>query len=308
VENVMRYTLEQLETFAVVAQAGSFSAAGRKLGKTQSTVSVAIANLEVDLRVELFDRSSKIPTLTAAGVKLLAEAETILERCRELGAHANSLSNVLEPRITLAIEIPYRKLIEPLRAFAGQFLFVDLDIRNPVHGDVHEMVLSGEAQLGIAFAKPDTWHELGFMQMGKLILSHVVHRDHPLARQRSVSFETLHTFRHLVFSAHSTTLPSSEYFSATSNWQVDNYLALLEMTRAGLGWTSMPRQLILGELERGELVELSPQAYPHTDWLVGVDLIWSKRQPLGKAAEWLKECFASHKVFELDRNGQSTTL
>ncbi len=304
----MRYTLEQLETFAVVAQTGSFSAAARKLGKTQSTVSVAIGNLEVDLKVELFDRSSKIPTLTAAGVKLLAEADTILERCRELEAHANSLSSVLEPRITLAIEIPYRKLIAPLTAFANQFPFVDLDIRNPVHGDVHQMVLSGEAQLGIAFAKPDTRRELSFMQMGKLILSHVVHKDHPLAQQRSVSFETLHTFRQLVFSAHGTTLPSGEYFSATSNWQVDNYLALLEMTRGGLGWTSMPRQLILRELEQGELVELSPQAYPHTDWLVGVDLIWSKCQPLGKAAEWLKECFARHKVFELDRNGQSTTL
>ncbi|WP_134928929.1 LysR family transcriptional regulator, partial [Pseudomonas protegens] len=48
----MRFSLEQLQMFVQAAQTGSFSAAARKLGKTQSTVSVAIANLEADLGVE----------------------------------------------------------------------------------------------------------------------------------------------------------------------------------------------------------------------------------------------------------------
>ncbi len=55
----MRHSPEALTAFAEAATLGSFSAAARKLGKSQSTVSSAIANLEIDLGLSLFDRSSR---------------------------------------------------------------------------------------------------------------------------------------------------------------------------------------------------------------------------------------------------------
>ncbi|RML81873.1 Transcriptional regulator, LysR family, partial [Pseudomonas syringae pv. maculicola] len=47
------------------------SAAARRLGKSQSTVSEAISRLEIDLGLALFDRSSKQPVLTDAGRVML---------------------------------------------------------------------------------------------------------------------------------------------------------------------------------------------------------------------------------------------
>jgi hypothetical protein len=44
----MSLSLEQLQAFAA-AETGSFSAAARQLGKAQSVVSAAVANLEIDL-------------------------------------------------------------------------------------------------------------------------------------------------------------------------------------------------------------------------------------------------------------------
>jgi len=67
----MRHSPEALLAFAQAASLGSFSAAARRLGKSQSTISSAIANLEIDLGVTLFDRSSRKPTLTAAGQAML---------------------------------------------------------------------------------------------------------------------------------------------------------------------------------------------------------------------------------------------
>ena len=93
----MRFSLDQLQVFVAVVQAGSFSAAARRLGRTQSTVSAAIANLEADLGVELFDRSTRIPGLTAAGQKLQLEAEAVLERCLALQGHADSLAGKPNP-------------------------------------------------------------------------------------------------------------------------------------------------------------------------------------------------------------------
>ena len=52
----MRYSPEALTAFVEAVDSGSFSAAARRLRKSQSTISTAIANLEADLGVTLFDR------------------------------------------------------------------------------------------------------------------------------------------------------------------------------------------------------------------------------------------------------------
>lgn len=294
--------------FVESVKTGSFSGAGRKLGKTQSTISAAIANLEADLGVELFDRTSRNPILTVSGQKLLVQAESVLERCLTLEAHADCLSETLGPSLTLAIETPYEPLIPVLKAFESTFPYVDLIIRHPVHGDVSELVAQGEAALGVAFSQPGYRQELMFQQLGKLIMLHVCHPQHPLAQMESVTFDDLHVHRRLAFTAHASKLPSSEYLRSTQLWQAESYLALLEMVRAGFGWTTLPRQLIQRELARGELVELQLSAYPHTDWQIGVDLLWSRQRPLAKAEQWLRARLQANKVFELDRNGQTTTL
>ena len=67
----MRYSPEALTAFVETVSTGSFSAAARRLRKSQSTVSTAIANLEADLGVTLFDRSSRHPVLTPEGERAL---------------------------------------------------------------------------------------------------------------------------------------------------------------------------------------------------------------------------------------------
>ena len=67
----MRYSPEALTAFVETVAAGSFSAAARRLRKSQSTISTSIANLEADLGFELFDRSARHPVLTAQGEQVL---------------------------------------------------------------------------------------------------------------------------------------------------------------------------------------------------------------------------------------------
>ena len=74
----MSYSPEALEAFAQIAELGSFSAAARRLGKSQSTISEAIARLEIDLGLELFDRSSRQPVLTEAGKVMLGRVDDVL--------------------------------------------------------------------------------------------------------------------------------------------------------------------------------------------------------------------------------------
>ena len=68
-----------LRVLREVAQAGSFSAAARNLGYTQSAVSRQVAALEAVAGCALFDRARQGVTLTAAGRRLLPRATRILD-------------------------------------------------------------------------------------------------------------------------------------------------------------------------------------------------------------------------------------
>ena len=67
----MRYSPEALTAFVETVATGSFSAAARRLRKSQSTISTAIAHLEADLGFALFDRSARQPVLTSQGKQVL---------------------------------------------------------------------------------------------------------------------------------------------------------------------------------------------------------------------------------------------
>lgn len=75
----------QLRAFLETAETGSLSAAARKLGLTQPTLSRQVAAIEQQLGVTLFERVGKSLVLTATGTDLL-------EHARIMGAAAQSLS------------------------------------------------------------------------------------------------------------------------------------------------------------------------------------------------------------------------
>ena len=106
--------------------------------------------------------------------------------------------------------------------------------------------------------------------------------------------------------AHGSALPTSEYLQSTQTWHTDSYEVLTALARSGLGSATLPRQLVLPEIASGELVELRLDAYPFTDWLVSVDLIWHRGRRLGSVETWLLDRFRRHPVHEVAEDGQST--
>ena len=93
-----------LETFVEVVEGGSFSQASRRLYLSTAGVIKQIVQLEDQVGVPLFYRSSKGTTLTAAGRSLYQDARTILslaedavQRARRVGADADHLIRVVVP-------------------------------------------------------------------------------------------------------------------------------------------------------------------------------------------------------------------
>src|SRR6267154_3030960 len=100
-------SLDQLRIFIAAADEGSFSAAGRRLRRAQSVVSQTLANLEGQLGVKLFDRSTRFPVLTDQGRALLADARVVAGNVDRFKARAKSLAGGLEPELSAAVDVSF---------------------------------------------------------------------------------------------------------------------------------------------------------------------------------------------------------
>lgn len=82
--------LKFLNTFIQVAELGSFTKAGERLGYAQPTISFQIKQLEQELGIQLFDRIGHTVRLTDKGRDVLSHAQQIWHMCDEMVTQSNS--------------------------------------------------------------------------------------------------------------------------------------------------------------------------------------------------------------------------
>ncbi|HEY9095793.1 MAG TPA: LysR family transcriptional regulator [Hydrogenophaga sp.] len=104
-----------LRAFLETAQTGSLSAAARKLGLTQPTLSRQVAAIEQSLGVTLFERVGKSMVLTDTGVQLLDHARAMGAAADELGLAATGRSQTVEGVVSVsATDAVAAHLLPPL--------------------------------------------------------------------------------------------------------------------------------------------------------------------------------------------------
>jgi DNA-binding transcriptional LysR family regulator len=96
--------LEAMSLLVSVAESGSLSAAGRKLGIPLPTVSRKISELEAHLKARLLTRSTRSLVLTDAGAAYVAAAKRILDEVGE--AERTASGEHAAPRGDLVITAP----------------------------------------------------------------------------------------------------------------------------------------------------------------------------------------------------------
>lgn len=176
-------TLDQLRVLVTIADTGSFSAAGRKLYRAQSSISQAVAALEQVQGVLLFDRSGHRPALTEIGRVLVDRARRVLASAQQLEAVAASTRAGVEPELTLAIDppIPSSPLIESIRALNGTFPDLPVTFSTEGFGGSLRRLRSKTADLGLCVLLPVVPDDMVAVPLMQVRLQAVVARDHPLA-------------------------------------------------------------------------------------------------------------------------------
>lgn len=116
--------------FTRVARLGSFSAAAREMGLSQSQVSRIVAELEADLGTLLLARSTRAVVPTEAGADFLSRMEPILaavEEAEQSVRAGGELRGVV--RISMPTSIGVREIIPRIAPFAA------------IHPNLHIQVL-----------------------------------------------------------------------------------------------------------------------------------------------------------------------
>ncbi|MCP1106780.1 LysR family transcriptional regulator [Serratia nevei] len=279
----MHYSPEALHAFVEAAALGSFSAAARKLRKSQSTVSTAIANLEADLALTLFDRSARQPVLTAAGRKVLGHVQAILAASERLDALSIQLAGEVEPRLSMVFSDTYQPKHHDrlMQLFEQRYPEIELEWMIAEEGDVIDLLQSGRAHLGMVEVQKSYPPDIAFSRLPEQTeMGLFVAHQHPLAQVAAPTPEQLSSIRQLILNTYTGAEAARQ---GGLVWSAPSYLLLLEMAEQGFGWAVLPHWLVQ-QYGHGKLTQLRPRGWPK---LISVDAVWSKLTPPGPAGFWM---------------------
>jgi molybdate transport repressor ModE-like protein len=185
-----------LRVLREVAQSGSFSAAARSLGYTQSAVSRQVAALEAVAGRRLFERRRDGALLTAAGARLLPRAVRILDELDVAVREAAGLKPAVGPVRLGAFAIAAAGLVP--KALAPLAPELKVTVREGTTPALTRALRAGTLDLAILaqtppFRPPDAGPpplQLTTLSERDLVIG--VPTSHPFARTRAVEVEQLH--------------------------------------------------------------------------------------------------------------------
>lgn len=279
----MAQSLDALTAFVEAASQGSFSAAARQLGKRQSTISEAIANLEIEYGVQLFDRTHHTPHLTHAGRILLQHAQRVLLANDSLSRCASELAQGRQLEMTIAISDIYQAdgFTRMMALVHQRTPELALECLIAEDADVVWSVEQGRAHIGLLAAMasyPAHIRHFTLEETSEVVL--VVAPGHALARLKHVRAADLAHHRELRIQSFE---KSNVQPRSNACWSTSHYLVLLEMVLAGYGWARLPKWLV-ENYAPGRLHELGVPGWPKH---IAIDAIWSSRYAVGSVSAWL---------------------
>jgi DNA-binding transcriptional LysR family regulator len=286
------FTLDQLRTFIAAVDEGSFSAAGRRLGRAQSAVSQTLAALEDQLGVTLFDRRGRLPVLTEQGRALILEARVAAGGVDLFKARAKSLAGGLEAELWVVVDVmlPIGVLTEAVGAFQARFPTTPLRLYVEALGAVLKPVLDGRCAFGVMGSLPIAPPQVTLERLLGVPMMMVAAPGHPLAAHPGpIPSDALAQHVQLVLTDRSDLSAGREFgVMSAKTWRIADLGAKHAFLRAGLGWGSMPLNVVEADIATGTLVALRFEDGPGPGgFVMPLSAVYPSDSPPGPAGRWL---------------------
>lgn len=243
--------IRQIEYFSEVAKHLSFTKAASTLHVSQPSISKAIQNLEAELGVPLFYRSSKQLELTDAGRAVLINAQHVLEAFKNLRSELTDLMDLKKGQIRIGIPpiVGSEFFSKLVSQYKEQYPYIELILTEVGSKKIRVGVEAGELDIGLICNLSVANENLEAIGILKDPLMLIVHRDHPLAVRPSVQLSELEKESFIIYRNDFTLYDriidecAKSGFFPTIACETSQKDLIIEMVAAKLGIALLPKRI-----------------------------------------------------------------
>jgi LysR family transcriptional regulator, carnitine catabolism transcriptional activator len=287
-------SLKHLRAVNSVAIYGSFTAAAADLGMTQSAVSRLVLQLERQLGVSLFLRSTRNVVLTAPGREFAVSTQRFLDDLGTQVENARALGQQIRGRLIISclLSITHHVVPQAVLKYRKAHPGVEIHLREGLGSEVYEDVRSGLADFGIGNAT----------RLGQEVVADdavqescfaVLPSRHPLRNKNVLSLREL---RNEAFVSLPTGSGLRQQIDGTAaangitlkhTMVVEQFGTLFDFVAADLGITIVPASALPRRVPRGVVIKklVSPPL------VRSIGILRLKNRPLTPAATGFLEIF-----------------
>jgi DNA-binding transcriptional LysR family regulator len=246
-KTLARVNLKLLQTFLLVAEENSFRTAAEKSFRSPSAVSSQIRQLEEQLGVALFHRTTRSVQLTTEGVQLLECAQRAVQELESGLRKIRESADMRRGRVALSCSptVAETRLARALAAFEKDYPGIEVSVREATSAALFDSVRKREVDFGIGPSIETSEFQFDPV-LDDPLFALVPKRLLPTAR-RSVSLATLTNMPLLVLSPATALRGMLEsamrerQLEFTTRYEFSQAQTLISMATAGLGAAILPK-------------------------------------------------------------------
>lgn len=242
--------MKDLRYFIEVANYGSFTKAAANTYLSQSTLSKSVKKLENELKVELFERSTRKLKLTDAGHIVYRQGLKILGATNELTTLLDDLMNLPTGDIKIGIPPLIGTLFFPAIAknFGKLYAEVSLELVELGAKRIEYLVEEGQVDVGIVVLPTDRskFDTSPFIKEEFMLF---INKHHSLAKEELVTLEQLKDENFILFNKefalHELIIQQCQLagFQPTIAYESSQWDLITELVIAELGITLLPKSI-----------------------------------------------------------------
>ncbi len=255
------FSLEQVRSFAAVAEHEHISKAAASLFLTQGAVTQQVRHFERAVGLQLLERDGRGVRLTDAGRALAVACRAALRSVQVLEESAESMKTLQSGSLHLGASPTCASYYLPARlaGFTQLHPGIKLSMIVEPSAEINRQVIAGAVDCGLVEGKPDPELIALVLDRDELIL--VAHRDHPLASLRRVTTAELARHRYLgrgpAWAAEQNVREMiGEAFDRSEVLNLGHPEYVRAAALAGLGYAALPRLAVAADLASGTLKRL----------------------------------------------------
>jgi len=263
---------ESLKLFRDIAQMRSFSRAAALNSVSQSAASQQVQELELELGVELLDRSTRPLVVTAAGHLYSDFCRDVLRRREEFNVALDRMKQEVEGTVRVAsiYSVGLSEMVQLEQEFGRRLPEAKLEVEYLRPEKVYSSVLSDSADLGLV-SYPEPSREITVIPWREEEMVVAASPYHPLAqRSRALDAEDLQGIDFIGFDDDLPIARDIERFLSGQGIKVnttlhfDNIQMIKEAVAHRVGVSIMPARIMKDEIAQGRLAAIpiaAPELY-----------------------------------------------